>query len=84
VVAVLDRRRPRRTFRRLRGPLLDALLDAEHPTLDVPTEDEARPGLHDTLTGEDAAAQDAAGDAAEGHEATNPQTQRAPHTPDDE
>jgi len=85
-VAVLDRRRPRRTFRRLRGPLLDALLDAEHPTLDVPTEDEARPGLHDTLTGEDAAVEHAAerGDAAEGHEATNPQTQRAPHTSDGE
>ncbi len=34
-IAVLDRRRPRRTFRRLGGPLLDTLLDPEDPTDDV-------------------------------------------------
>ncbi|MGC1207191.1 MAG: proteasome subunit alpha [Ornithinimicrobium sp.] len=34
-IAVLDRRRPRRTFRRLQGPLLDSLLDPADPTYDV-------------------------------------------------
>ena len=51
-VAVLDRARPRRTFRRLAGPLLDALLSSENPTKDVPSDDDAAPGRHDTLTGE--------------------------------
>jgi proteasome alpha subunit len=63
-VAVLDRQRPRRTFRRLGGPLLTALLNKEDPTRDAPAVDDAMPGHHDTLTGE---ARDAA---------TNPQTQR--------
>jgi proteasome alpha subunit len=49
-VAVLDRERPRRTFRRIAGPLLDALLSTEDPTIDVPVEDDPTPGRHDTLT----------------------------------
>ena len=51
-VAVLDRERPRRTFRRLAGPLLEALLSSEDPTTDVPAEDDPAPGRHDTLTGQ--------------------------------
>jgi proteasome alpha subunit len=51
-VAVLDRDRPRRTFRRILGPLLEALLSRDDPTTDVPTEDDHAPGPHDTLTGE--------------------------------
>jgi proteasome alpha subunit len=51
-VAVLDRLRPRRAFRRLAGPLLERLLRPDDPTTDVPHEDDDRPGLHDTLTGE--------------------------------
>ena len=54
-VAVLDRQRPRRAFRRLGGPLLDALLTPDDPTTDVPPTDETRAGLHDTLTGDGAA-----------------------------
>ena len=50
-VAVLDRLRPRRAFRRLAGPLLEALLAPDDPTTDVPSADDSRPGLHDTLTG---------------------------------
>jgi proteasome alpha subunit len=53
-VAVLDRLRPRRAFRRLAGPLLEALLAPDDPTTDVPTSDDSRPGLHDTLTGVEA------------------------------
>jgi proteasome alpha subunit len=49
-VAVLDRRRPRRAFRRLGGPLLDSLLNREDPTTDIPGHDEVRPGLHETLS----------------------------------
>ena len=50
-VAILDRQRPRRAFRRLAGPLLEALLRPDDPTTDVPSTDDAVPGLHDTLTG---------------------------------
>ena len=49
-VAVLDRERPRRTFRRIAGPLLDRLLSTEDPTTGVPREDEQTSGRHDTLT----------------------------------
>jgi proteasome, alpha subunit, bacterial type len=56
-VAVLDRGRPRRTFRRIEGPLLDALLSSDDPTRDVPATDEPTPGHHDTLTGEAALAE---------------------------
>ena len=43
-VAVLDRERPRRTFRRIGGPLLDRLLSTEDPTTGVPREDEQTSG----------------------------------------
>ena len=81
-VAVLDRRRPRRSFRRVGGPLLDALLDQESATDDVPTRDDSRPGLHDTLTEHDPNGRTAddttAGSGADpsGDPSTNPQTQR--------
>jgi proteasome alpha subunit len=52
-VAVLDRQRPRRAFRRLAGTLLERLLSPGDPTSDVPPTDDARPGIHDTLTGND-------------------------------
>ena len=51
-VAILDRLRPRRAFRRLAGPLLERLLRTDDPTSDVPHTDDRRPGLHDTLTGD--------------------------------
>jgi proteasome alpha subunit len=71
-VAVLDRLRPRRAFRRLAGPLLDALLAPDNPTTDVPASDDARPGLHDTLTGETGDAESKPG-AAEGPESQEPE-----------
>jgi proteasome alpha subunit len=49
-VAILDRLRPRRAFRRLAGALLERLLTPGDPTTDVPHTDDQRPGLHDTLT----------------------------------
>ncbi|HEY6797434.1 MAG TPA: proteasome subunit alpha [Kineosporiaceae bacterium] len=52
-VAILDRHRPRRAFRRLVGPLLERLLSSEDPTSDVPHTDDSRPGMHETLTGDD-------------------------------
>lgn len=52
-VAVLDRQRPRRTFRRLAGHLLEQLLASDNPLTDLPSSDDPRPGLHDTLTGND-------------------------------
>ncbi len=48
-VAVLDRRRPRRSFRRLGGPLLDSLLNRDDPTTDIPGHDDG-PGRHETLS----------------------------------
>jgi proteasome alpha subunit len=51
-VAVLDRNRPRRTFRRIVGPLLADLLNADSPTAHAPEVDEGIPGHHDTLSGE--------------------------------
>jgi proteasome alpha subunit len=53
-VAVLDRNRPRRAFRRVAGALLERLLTADDPVHDVPETDDPRPGPHDTLTGEQA------------------------------
>ena len=50
-VAILDRQRSRRAFRRLAGPLLERLLTPGDPITDAPHTDDARPGLHDTLTG---------------------------------
>ncbi len=63
-VAVLDRLRPRRAFRRLAGPLLDRLLPPDDPTADVPHTDDPAPGLHDTLTGDGGPPGPAGGDAA--------------------
>ncbi len=76
-VAVLDRRRPRRTFRRLGGPLLDALLDQDDPTDDIPTRDDRRPGPHDTLTATDPNGTEQGHDGDPAH--TNPQFQQPPH-----
>jgi proteasome alpha subunit len=53
-VAVLDRHRPRRTFRRIVGPLLADLLNVDSPTSHAPETDDDRPGHHDTLSGEPA------------------------------
>jgi proteasome alpha subunit len=49
-VAILDRQRPRRAFRRLAGSLLERLLTPDDPTIDVPHVDDQRPGQHGTLT----------------------------------
>jgi proteasome alpha subunit len=65
-VAVLDRERPRRCFRRLGGGLLEALLSSDDPTRDVPSEDDPTPGRHDTLTGDGAVVRDMS---------SNPETQ---------
>jgi proteasome alpha subunit len=54
-IAVLDRHRSRRAFRRIAGSLLERLLAPEDPTTDVPSTDDPRPGLHDTLTGDGSA-----------------------------
>ncbi len=62
-VAVLDRDRPRRTFRRITGQLLERLLSTDDPTHDAPPADDAPPGA----PGATASARDAT---------TNPQTQR--------
>ena len=51
-VAVLDRDRPRRTFRRIAGPLLERLLSDADPTTHAPATDEQHPGHPDLLTGE--------------------------------
>jgi proteasome alpha subunit len=67
-VAILDRLRPRRAFRRLAGPLLARLLRPDDPTTDVPHTDERHLGLHDTLTGEDASGtQNGASEGAPGN-----------------
>lgn len=50
-VAVLDRHRPRRTFRRVVGPLLERLLSRDNPMSDAPV-DEAHPGHPEVLSGE--------------------------------
>ncbi len=48
-VAVLDRQRERRLFRRLAGTLVDKLLSPSDPTDDVPHVDDPRPGTHETV-----------------------------------
>jgi proteasome alpha subunit len=45
-VAVLDRHRPRRRFRRVQGELLERLLSTDDPTADVPDTDEDDGGRH--------------------------------------
>jgi proteasome alpha subunit len=71
-VAVLDRTRVRRTFRRITGELLMALLNPSDPTQDAPADDPAA-GPHDPAPGETHA--DASG-VSPRHTSTNPQTQR--------
>lgn len=56
-VAVLDRARPRRTFRRITGALLEALLSPDDPTTGIPEHDETRGGRMDELSQPDAAPQ---------------------------
>jgi proteasome alpha subunit len=70
-VAVLDRQRPRRKFRRIAGRLLEALHSREDPTKDAPEVDDRTPGHHDVLTGD--VGQES---LVPRDEATNPQTQR--------
>ena len=53
-VAVLDRQRDRRLFRRIARPLVEKLLSPSDPTDDVPHVDDARPGTHDTVGGDEA------------------------------
>ncbi len=52
-VAVLDRERPRRSFRRIQGALLERLLSASDPTSTAPPADERHPGQPGLLTGDD-------------------------------
>jgi proteasome alpha subunit len=52
-VAVLDRERPRRAFRRVQGPLLERLLNVADPTSQVPSRDESHPGHPEVLSGQD-------------------------------
>jgi proteasome alpha subunit len=82
-VAVLDRLRPRRAFRRLAGPLLVALLAPDDPTTDVPEADDHRPGLHDTLTGVDSAP-DGVEPAASSGDPVSQEPEQAPGHPQDE
>jgi proteasome alpha subunit len=76
-VAVLDRDRPRRTFRRLTGPSLDRLLG-----------DPATGGENGAAAGDDGGGEaDQSRDSTRGsarHESTNPQTQREHAEPHDE
>jgi proteasome alpha subunit len=51
-VAVLDRQRPRRKFRRIAGQLLEDLLSTDSEVSDAPELDDDRPGHHDVLMGE--------------------------------
>ncbi|MEO7130930.1 MAG: proteasome subunit alpha [Dermatophilaceae bacterium] len=51
-VAVLDRDRPRRTFRRIMRPLLERLVSAQDSTSDAPAVDEEHPGHPEVLSGE--------------------------------
>ena len=57
-VAVLDRERPRRTFRRVVHPLLERLLNSSDPTANAPASDESHPGHPEVLSGENDAAED--------------------------
>jgi proteasome alpha subunit len=78
-VAVLDRERPRRAFRRLAGPLLEALLAPDDPTTDVPKIDDSRPGLHDTLTGLEAGAEPISPASQSGDPVSQEPEQQPPH-----
>ena len=67
-VAVLDRNRPRRTFRRIVGPLLADLHNVDSPTSHAPEFDEDVPGHHDTLSGQPAAHPDHDDDGNQGED----------------
>ena len=64
-VAVLERGRPRRAFRRVVGDLLERLLNEADPTHDAPESDDPAPGPLDVRSAD-----------LPRHEASNPQTQR--------
>ena len=64
-VAVLDRHRPRRTFRRIVGPLLADLLNLDSPTAHAPEADDGIPGHPDILSG---VGHESAGDPADSEE----------------
>ena len=81
-VAVLDRARPRRAFRRLAGPLLEALLAPDDPTTDVPKIDDSRPGLHDTLTGLEAGTEPVTPASESGDPVSQEPEQQPPHPPE--
>jgi proteasome alpha subunit len=80
-VAILDRLRPRRAFRRLAGPLLERLLASDDPTTDVPHTDDPRPGMHDLLTGD--AANSAADRPSEPDSEPRPASGGGPDDPGD-
>jgi proteasome alpha subunit len=80
-VAILDRQRPRRAFRRLAGPLLEALLTPDDPTTDVPLTDDDAPGLHDTLTGAPVPQEAAPPAPAPGEPASQEPDQQPGHPP---
>ncbi|MCA1780975.1 MAG: proteasome subunit alpha [Dermatophilaceae bacterium] len=67
-VAILDRGRPRRTFRRLVGPVLERLLSGTGPDPARDDDDAVASALPDEPTGPSG--------ASARHESTNPQTQR--------
>ncbi|MDV3222108.1 proteasome subunit alpha [Intrasporangium sp.] len=70
-VAVLDRDRPRRTFRRIVGSLLERLLSREVPMADAPL-DEAHPGHPEVLSGETEGADGDDAAAPTGHDNAGP------------
>ncbi|MBK8757403.1 MAG: proteasome subunit alpha [Actinomycetales bacterium] len=71
-VAVLDRHRPRRTFRRIVGPLLVDLLNADSPTAHAPETDEGIPGHPDILSASLVDTAEAAGQQGSSSTATDP------------
>lgn len=83
-VAILDRLRPRRAFRRLAGALLERLLAPGDPTTDVPHTDDQRPGLHDTLTEPPRPASGPADGAGPGRGRAPGQAPSAPPAPSEE
>jgi proteasome alpha subunit len=70
-VAVLDRERRRRAFRRVVGPLLESLVRAVDPIADAPV-DEAHPGHPEVLSGEADAGDEDSDSADTGHDNAGP------------
>jgi len=83
-VAILDRQRPRRAFRRLSGELLERLLTPNDPITDAPATDDPRPGMHDTLTAEAPEGGTPEGDAAQGKDPAPPGADAEPGKLNDE